>query len=533
MRTARRRTRLRSRSISKPLRGASRRVLSLGVLGVLVSGVLLAWAIPALAHSGGGRASHARPAAPAGAVASASTSDGAARTVASSTRTTTSPAGAKPRAPVRPVKLIGTWSAPFRVSAPVASDLIPPVLGLAPGGAFVVGAGTTNEDATNQAHAAISTGTGLDATAPTHYLSGVQQTLAAAYLNGRLVLLTGTSPPADACCSTASTAHGSGLTGSQQLAGNLEGTSTGALVPVRGGLLAAVDNQAGITVARSDGAATFSAGDQLVPSDPTPPLMAVGSLSDGGAIVAWTAPSTGAQTVTGTTTTPGSTSTTASGYDQPENQLIRFATAGESGLPGSVRLAVTVPAGREIDALAVAPHRRGATLAWTESWYAGSAYRSAVFWTDLGTGSQLKPTELSSARTAAVGVSLAASTGGRQVVSWQACAIGAGTCRTAAALRPYGDRWGPVRSLGSVDPTSFPVATESARGQALVGWVANGLVRAASADPAATVFHPAVAVARADGDANLTLGFGTAERAVAVWVQGSVDQKLVGARFTP
>ncbi len=408
------------------------------------------------------------------------------------------------------------------------------MLAVSADGRFAVGSGRTDEDAPSQARAAISTGTAQDITAAPAAVAGAQATLAAAYLDRRLVLVTGTSPAGDACCSSAATVAGTGA--AHTLTADLEGTTTAALVPVRGGLLAAVDNQAGITVARSNGAASFARGVSLVGSDPTPPLMAVGSLADGGAIVAWTAPApaAGAQTVTGTTTAPGSTTTTAAGYDQPRNPLIRFAVAGPGGLPGAARLAVTVPSGREIEALAVVPHRRGATLAWTESWYAGMRYVSEVFWTDVGAGSTPQASELSPSSTVAVGVSLAGASDGHEVLAWQACDVGAGTCRTDAALRPHGDAWGTVRSLGGVDPTSFPVATESAGGEALVGWVANGGVRAAAANPAATNFHPSVAVTRADGDSDLALGFGAdATQAIAVWVQGTYDQKLVGARFSP
>jgi hypothetical protein len=247
-------------------------------------------------------------------------------------------------------------------------------------------------------------------------------------------------------------------------------------------------------------------------------------------VVAWTAPATSAQRVTGTTTSPGS-STTASGYDQPANRLIDFATAGPRGLPSAPVLAVSVPTAREIDSLTVAGHFGGATAAWTESWYTGSRYHSEVFWADLGPRAAVH--ELSSPSSAAVGLSMAGSGAGRQVLAWQACNVAAGTCRADAALRPGGAGWGPVRGLGAVDPISFPVVTQSGLGQSLVGWISAGVVRVAAAQPGATSFYRPVRVATRSGDTELALGFGAGQEALAVWVQGTVDQRLLGARFSP
>jgi hypothetical protein len=520
----------------------SRRIITLLAIAVLLAGALLAWALPALART---RHSGAREVAARSVVARAAVARTApprtttrARTAAG-TATTAAQPKPKPRprpgasaGPTMPRSWVGSWSRPFEVTAPVASDLISPVLAVSATGQLAVGSGLTDEDAPNHARAEVITALPSGAVTPRRTLSGVQQTLAAAYLGNQLVLVTGTSPAADACCSSASTlaVRGLGFGASEPLAAGLEGASTAALVPVRGGLLAAVDNQAGITVARSNESVGFSAGEQLTGGDPTPPLMAAGSLVDGGAVVAWTAPAASAQTVTGTTTAPGS-STTAAGYDQPRNELIYFATAGPVGLPGAPRLAITVPRGRQIDALTVAAHGDGATVAWTESWYAGTLYRSEVFWADLGNSAQGQA--LSGGATAAVGLSMAGSARGRQVLTWQACDVSAGTCTADAALRPHGDAWGPVRSLGTVDPTSFPVATQSSLGQSLVGWVDNGRVRVRAAKPGATRFYRPVTVARGAADSALSLGFGAGERADAVWIQGTVDQKLEGARFTP
>jgi hypothetical protein len=517
-------------------RTGPRRVFSLLAVAALLTGALLAWALPALARSG----RHGP-----GALASVpTTTDTLAqtvtrtptRTLVTPTRTIVSPAGTASTGPAGAAKpprsWVGRWGRTFTVMAPVASDLIAPIVGVSATGQIAVGAGTTDEDAPQNARASVLTGTSSNVFTK-HGLSQTQQTLAVGYLADRLVLLLGTSPKTEPCCSVASVVayDSAGAFGNaEQFATGLEGTSIGALVPVSGGLLAAVDNQAGITVSRSDAQGDFGNSEQLVAGDPTPPLMATAPLADGGAVVAWTAPAMTAQTVTGTSTSPGS-STTASGYDQPTNQLIYFDLAAPTGLPGEPKLAVRVPAGREIDALTVAAHRTGATLAWTESWYSGSQYYSEVFWADLRARAVVS--ELSPASTVAVGLSMASSTKGRQVLTWQACNVGAGTCTADAVLRPHGDAWGAVRVLGEADPTSFPVATQSRLGQSLIGWISNGFVTARAARPAGTGFYPAARVSDLAGATDLALGFGAGQKAVAVWIQGTVNQKLTGSRFTP
>lgn len=404
--------------------------------------------------------------------------------------------------------------------APVAADLIAPLVTVSGTNAVAVGSGPTDEDAPASARSEVLTAGAGDEFATRLVPAETQATLAAAYLGSRLVLITGTSGAGQACCSSASTevADGGELNAPEPLVSGLNGSSTGLLVPVRGGLIAAVDNQAGITAARSDASGTFGADEPLVAANVTPPLMAAGPLEDGGALVAWTAPAS-----------------PPSGYDQPRNRLIEYATAGPRGAPGRVKPAVTVPAGRQIDALQVIPHGAGVTLGWTESWYVGDRYESRVFWSDVsraGAGPAHIVSSPASPVWAAVGLSGAGSPAGGEVLSWQACDIGAGTCVTESSLRPPDRDWGTPRSLGSVDPTSFPVAAQSRAGASVVAWISHGVVRAASAAPGAAGFSPTVAVSRTHDASDVALSFGAGTRAAAVWVQGTFDQKLVGARFS-
>ncbi len=538
-------------STSSGLRRRSARAVV--IFAALLIGGLLAWALPALAGPGArGRASAparrasavvprtSTPTGPSLTIATTATGGAASATVTTSSLSTTDTAdtaiaaAAPSLTSAPPLSSVGTWSRPFAVLAPAASDLIAPLLAVSGSDSLAVGSGRTDEDAPAVAQAEVLSAGASDRFSAPLAPAATQETLAAGYLGARLVLVTGTSPDTESCCSSAATQvlQAGQLGVAQPLASSLEGVSTGALVPVRGGLLAAVDNQAGITVARSDASGSFSGAEQLVGSDPTPPLMAAGSLSDGGALIAWTAPASAAQTVTGTTTAPGSSST-ASGYDQPRNQLIEYATAGAQGVPGAAKRAVTVPAGRQIDALQAVPHGAGLTLGWTESWYVANTYESRVFWSDVSAAGAGRVHTLSAASTSAVGLSGAGSSDGAEVLTWQACDIAAGTCDTQAALRPTGAAWGPVQSLGAVDPTSFPVATQSSRGQSLVGWISNGRVQAAAAAPGASDFSLPVQLSSAANASDLALSFGAGTKAAAVWVQGTYDQKLVGARFTP
>jgi hypothetical protein len=524
-----------STSRGRGIRGRFGRSLPLwfAVALALLTGGLLAGALPALAGPGVRRAATgvtgtATLLATSGAVGTAGP------TTAALTQDRDLTSTLAVNSPPEAAGSDGRWNRPFGVLAPIASDLIAPLITVSAANAIAVGSGPTDEDAPASARAEVLTAGADDRFAKALAPASAQATLAAAYLGPRLVLLTGTSASDDACCSSASAqvVDAGTLATPVPLAGGLEGATAAVLVPVRGGLLAAVDNQAGITVGRSDATGNFSGIEQIVTAHPTPPLMAAGPLSDGGALIAFTAPASAAQKVTGTTTSPGSSST-ASGYDQPRNRLIEYATAGPSGSPGAVKLAVTVPAGRQIDALTVMPLGSGVTLGWTESWYVGNRYLSQVFSDDLSSSGTGPQRTISAAASDAVGLSGAGSAAGGEVLSWQACDIGAGTCETEAVLRPPGGDWGAVLSLGSVDPTSFPVAAQSPAGQSVIGWITHGVVEGAVAESGASGFLPAVRVSRASDASVLALSFGAGTRAAAVWVQGTDVQKLVGARFTP
>ncbi len=408
-----------------------------------------------------------------------------------------------------------SWSTPQRIFGPVASDLLAPELAVSVTGQLAVGSGTTDEDTPSSAQADVLTSTGVHHFAALQ-LKGTQEVLAAAYAGSRLVLLTGTSPANKtlACCSTATVMVESGgrIISRRVVANGLAGASTGELVPLSNGLLAVTDNQTGIWVARAGPSGVFGRPRKLADGGAQPPLVAAGSLANGGAVVAWTTPA----------------SWQAGAYAP---QVVHDATTGPAGLPHGASVALTAPEGDTVGALQVAGNRTGATLAFTESWFdAVGDFHSVADAADVGRGGAVVK-QLSPSSVLATSVSMAAAAGGRQVVAWQACGAGSDLCSAEAALRPHGYAWGPARHLGGVDTTSFPVAAESPLGQAMVGWISGGDVYTRAAGRGAGGFAAAHAISRAGVGSDLALVFGPGTKALAAWAEGTDNVVLEAAEF--
>ncbi|HET9074995.1 MAG TPA: hypothetical protein VFN48_10480 [Solirubrobacteraceae bacterium] len=504
----------------------ARRPLRLSAAVAILLGGLLAWAIPALA--GPGTRHH-------GSAPALRTPEDAGQRAGTPAVRRSVPGRSVPGRPA-PTAIGRRWTAARRILGPLAADLAAPQVSVGPGGDLLVATGPGNEEAPQQDRAELLSvrPRGLGLVTVTRPLRGIQEVLALGHLGGRAVALEATSPARLACCSEALTQTlGAASVGTRMtLADGLEGATTGALIPIGGGLLAAVDNQAGITVARAVADGRLEAPEALVTGDPTPAALAATPRGDGGALLAWTAPGAGPQTVTGTTTSPGS-SGTASGYDQPANRLIEVASVGAQGRPGPGRLAVRRPEGTAVEAIDLAAHGAGATLAWTESPPVPDGAAATVLWTDVEPRGGHDPIHrLSSARESAGGVALAGARDGAQVLAWQACAVAAGTCRVRAVLRRPDGAWSRVRDLGADDPGAFPVVAQSPGGQALVGWIAGGRVRLTTAAPGVMGFAPAH-VLSAPGASGLAVGYGVSGVGAAVWVQGTVAQSVMAARLLP
>ncbi|MBO0767643.1 MAG: hypothetical protein J2O48_03070, partial [Solirubrobacterales bacterium] len=463
-------------------------------------------------------------------------------TTTTAKKTTTTPAKKAAPKPKKPApSYIGNWTKPWLIQHAVNSDLLPPQMAVTAKGGLGISSGTTDENNTYVAKANLTTGNYSRAKfGSRQVVPGAQQTFGANYRGSSLHLLTGDSPSGASCCSTAGiqTTSGNGQFGTvQPLARGLYGNSAGAMTVVHSGMLATIANQAGIWVSRSNGS-KYGTPSQLVGPQTSGPLMAASPLHNGGAVIAWTAPSSGSPPGVGSSpispTAPTTTSTTSSANAVVNNkpQLIYYsvAPAGTGALPGRPKLAIRVPANKQIDALSIAEHGSGATAAWTESWWSSNGtYASQAYWADLA-GGATKAHAISAVSHAATGISIASGGSGRQSLTWQACTSATATCDTAAALRPHGKNWGPTSDLGAVDPQSFPTTAASSDGS-LIGWISNGNVYASSAAPTSTTFNPPRLLSKAGDSNGMQIEYANSNTALATWQESYTHPILVGARF--
>ena len=440
----------------------------------------------------------------AGAAAGSAGTDGAAAAPTTTTTTTT------PSGPPRPAG----WGRPFALARPVAADLADPLVAFDARGSAAISYDAFDEDdpalASAYALAQAASGGGLG---PARRLPAVQQVLGLAFAGATPELLTGSSPPGLACCSSAEveqlSAGGAVVARSRPLDG-LAGASEGQLLELPGGRLAIVADQRGVWVMRAAGRGRYSAPSRLA-----------GVATDIGA-VAGTALSGPAGAVSWSATAPGSS---ASG------PRIYLASASARTAPGRPRVAIALPGADSVDGLSIGSRGRVPTLAWVASWFdSRDGYHSRVFVADA-VGRRPAAVALSPPGAQASSVSLAADRDGAQVITWRECAT-ASVCTAQAALRPAGGRWGPVRTLGSLDATDAPVTAESSAGAALVGWVSHGRVLAAEAAAGARTFDRARRLSGAGTASNPALAFAPDGDALAVWTQGLATETAVAARLS-
>jgi hypothetical protein len=187
---------------------------------------------------------------------------------------------------------------------------------------------------------------------------------------------------------------------------------------------------------------------------------------------------------------------------------------------------VSLPAGKGIDELAIAPARAGATVAWTESWFdAAGAFHSVVMVHDLRHQAMV---QVSSVNVLASGLSFAGDAPGDQVLAWDACSP-TGTCSVQASVRPAGGRFGAPQTLSASDPIEAPAAAIAADGKALVAWIRGGDVVATARSLRARRFEPARTVSNAGDDSALSVGFAPGGSAIAAWTEGAATPELSAA----
>ncbi|MGH2857481.1 MAG: hypothetical protein ACRDMJ_08340, partial [Solirubrobacteraceae bacterium] len=348
------------------------------------------------------------------------------------------------------------WGRPFQLAPPGTLDVQPPQLAISSAGSAAAAFGIGDVDSPGSAQGYLTLRSASRKVAPAASIPGAAEILALAYDGRKLELLTGSDSSQQTCCSAARAVQiaPSGRIGRPRtLVGGLAGDATGQLLRLGDGrMLATIATASGVWVAQSTSGTRFAGSHRLTRAGQMPESMAAAWLGGDSTIVAWTA----VRGVAGDST-PGSVS---------------YALGSRKHAPSSPRTAVRAPAGHRIDELGVAPSATGETVAWVESWYdARGGYHSVVRASDVGRGARART--LSPAGRLASGLTFAGDSAGDQALSWEECTFG-DSCTVQAATRRAEGSFGPVRTLGSVDPSQAPALAIGPGGEAVVGLVRAG-----------------------------------------------------------
>jgi hypothetical protein len=406
------------------------------------------------------------------------------------------------------------WQAPFRVAGPYSLDVLPPHLAFSASGQTGFGFAVQNEDhpPSSQAFSALSSKSGKPG-APVR-VPDAQQVLDLAFDGSNLTLLIGTSQARRPCCSSARlvTVAGDKPQRPRTVIRRLTGATVGQLLALPGGRLLS-------TVATAQAVWTELTGDKgqpaaarlLTPASTAPQTLSATTLRGNRTVVAWTA---------------------AAGPPAPSSvgpSTIVVADGSAKRAPRRPRVAVTVPAGRQIDELTLGRGSGAGTVAWIESWTdSAGALHSAAVVADLGRHIHARSFEIPGLL--ASGLSLAGDPSGAQALTWKVCDL-AGSCRVQAVVKDAGEGFGQAIALGPIDASQPPAAAVSGHGVALFGWVSHGHVLAAARGRRARRFAPTRVVSGTDSAMDLTLGFGSGNTAMAAWSQGTPSEMVMGAVF--
>lgn len=402
------------------------------------------------------------------------------------------------------------WSDPFRLAGPFALDPSPARIAVSGTGQSAVGFGLGNQDDASFGEGFATLRSAAGGLSGARRVPDAKQVLDLAYDGPVPYLLTGNSS-GEPCCSSADVTsfNGGQPTGTRQLVGGLSSATVGTLLTLPGRrLLAAIATAGGIWVAQSSGGSRFGPTRRLTASGVVPWALATTSLPGGRTVVAWTA-------------TAEQTFATA-----PQSIAIARGTAQHA--PSGAGVAVTVPAGHQIDELAMA---RAAdfkpTAAWIESWYdAQGTYHSVVSTADLGL--TVDVTSFAEPSAFPSGLSLAADARGDQVLTWSSCDP-LGSCIADAAVRAGGQRFGRPVALGSIDASQAPAATVAPNGQMLVGWISGGDLVIADRRSPKTGFSSPRTVSASGAATDPALAFEADGDAIAVWSQGTATESVMAA----
>ncbi len=390
-------------------------------------------------------------------------------------------------------------------------DLEPAQVAISAAGAAAIGYGAEDVDDTAFAQALLSSGSVHGGFGPSYPIFGAQQTLGLAYRGHDLSLLVGASEAGQSCCSSVlvvGPSRGASPGPARTLLSGLAGATAGDLLPIPRRLLAVIATERGVWASQSGPSSDrFPIPHRLSGPRQLPQSIDAITLAGGHTAIAWTAR-------TDAVTAPG-----------PRTLFLARGSLRRAPAPG--RGLLTVAPGHEIDELALADRGARGTVAWVESWYDRvGRYHSQVRVSDLG--ARLRPQTVSSSRELAAGIGFAGLDGGTQILAWKGC-TSAGTCSVRAVLRPSPGRFGVVRGPGPIDAAQTPAVTLTARGQAVIGWVSHGHVVAATGR-GTRLSSPRV-VATTTFATDLALAGAPSDDVLAVWVQGTLNQSLIGASF--
>jgi hypothetical protein len=405
------------------------------------------------------------------------------------------------------------WSRPQRLAGPYLLDVLSAQLAFSAKDDAALAFGVQNEDhpATSEAVTALRSPSGK--LARPRRVPAAQQILDLAYNGRELSLLIGSSPPGNACCSSAGLVKVVKGTPRRPrtVVTQLTGTTLGRLLPLPGGrLLSAVATAEGVWVAQTGSSGRPAPARRLTPVVAAPQTLAATTLNANRTLVGWTA-ATGQPALT-----------------PPAGIVVAGGSASRA--PRRPHVALTVAAGHQIDELALGRGRSSATAAWIESWYdtAGMPHSEAAV-ADLVRHIRIRAWAIDGEL--ASGLSLATDPGGAQVLAWKACDL-PGSCGVEAVTKDSGGRFGAPVGLGPIDASQAPAVAVSHRGVALVGWIDHGHVLAAARGRRARQFLPPRVVSGTGFAADLTVGFGTGATAIAAWTQGTFAQSVMGTVFT-
>lgn len=404
------------------------------------------------------------------------------------------------------------WGAPVQFAAPGALDTLPAQIGFSSTGASAAAFGIDNVDHSAFSNAFVTLRSARGAVATPRRVPATQEVLSLTFDGPTLELLTGTSPPTFACCSTAQaiqvTSRGA-FSRPRTLVSGLAGATVGQLVTLAGGsMLAAVSTATGVWAAQSVTGTRFAAARRLTAPRDVPESLAAASLGADNSVVAWTA-------ARGSAAGP---------------RTIFIATGSTAGGPRRARAILTVPAGHTIDELGLAPDATTATVAWIESWFdRRGAFHSEANVADLRARPRMRT--LSRSGQVASGLAFDADATGDQAVVWEVC-VSNGSCTLDASLRRPGGSFATPLSLGPIDPSQTPAVIVGRSGEVLAGWVWRGHPVVAVRSPRSGRFGAPRDLSSTPYATDLTLAFGPGRQAIAAWTQGTLSPSVVGDVFT-